>query len=60
MVKYDLTNYFFEWEEEGGLGEYILAFVHNQWVEATKLRTHFKSRLSKNCYKILMFNHLQA
>ena len=47
-------------DETGDLGENILAFVHNQWVEATKLRTHFKSRLSKNCYKILRFNYLQA
>lgn len=32
----------------GDLGENILAVVHNQWFAATKLRTHFKSRLSKN------------
>ena len=40
-------------DETGDLGENILTFVHNQWVGATKLRTHFKSRLSKGCYKIL-------
>ena len=40
-------------DETGDLGENILASVHNQWVGITKLRTHFKSRLSKNCYKIL-------
>lgn len=42
------------------LGENILAVVHNQWFTATKLRTHFKSRLSKNCRNILKFNNLQA
>jgi len=34
--------------EAGDLCKNILAFVHNQWGMPTKLRTHFKSRLSKN------------